>query len=433
MIGDGSFSKVKLAYHILTNQPYAIKIIPKKLYENPEVLLLLQERLQAMLQLEHPGICKLYEYLEDEESFYLVFEFCQGGELFDFIIKRSRVEEPLAKRFFKQICLSVAYLHSKNIVHRDLKPENILLTDTNTAKIIDFGLSNVHADQPITDRCGSSCYIAPEALTTTSYYGQGVDVWALGVILYTLVDGSLPWNYKDADQMFLQITTGDFPMPQAISIQCQDLIHGILTPDPALRLNLDAILMHPWLFGIGNVFSNPKPQAGLQGSSHLNLAIGRFSASDVHTVEQAPPPPTPLEASFTLESLMAEMPEQMQISRSRSTKPVQPRSISLNTFSTDVTNDGTPTTIMSQTITRRDPLQVTSELDASLLSHGITFEKVSPLIYQLHGENDMLVSAEICRLSGFRNVFIITFKQVQGDNFGFSQFVSPLLQGFRSL
>lgn len=450
IIGDGSFSTVKLGYHIFTNEPVAVKIINKSTIPDMDAF---NESIVIMRMLDHPGIVKLLDLLEDESAYYLVLEYCGGGELFDFIISRTRVEEPLAKRFFKQIVLAVGYCHSMNVVHRDLKPENLLLTDNNTVKLIDFGLSNVHADQPLTDRCGSACYIAPEALTTNSYYGVPADIWALGVILYALVDGSLPWNYQDSQIMFQQITTGDFPMPTALSIQCQDLLRGILNPNPAQRFKIDDILMHPWLFGVGNVFPLPKRTEPQASEVHLNLSLGGFSASDVHQgigLLQAQQPKLTLSTIFEDNNMQNPRPQLAQILnptpnptdfRNRQVKtarrnPVQPRSISLNDAQlTDPTDDGTTThhgPIMSQTISHRDPNQVAQNFENTLISQSVNYRKLSTLIFQLNQGPDLQVTAEVCRLSGFRNVYVISFRRIKGDSWQYTQYVSGILNAFKN-
>ena len=324
IIGSGTFSTVKLGYDMTTNQAVAVKIILKSSIADQSQLDSILKTIEILKMLDHPGIAKFIDFLEDETSYYIITEYCNGGELFDFIISRNRIEEPLAKRIFKQIVLTIAYMHQKGIVHRDLKPENILLTETRSIKIIDFGLSSDHADQPLHDRCGSSCYISPESLTQAEYYGIPADIWALGVILYTLVDGSLPWNYQDSNRMFQQITTGDFPMPKTISVQCQDLIKNILNPDPKLRFSTDQILMHAWLFGVGNVFPLPKEEDKMSGE-RLGLNIGGFSTGDVSSL-RLPLQPTmqkPIVAPTSSLATIYENPAASPISLGFSIPPLQ--------------------------------------------------------------------------------------------------------------
>jgi serine/threonine protein kinase len=442
VIGDGSFSTVKLGFHTFTNEPAAVKIISKHVLP-ADARDRIVENVPAIMRLDHPGIVKCLDFIEDEAAIYIVFEYCAGGELFDFIASRTRVEEPLAKRLFKQIILAVGYLHSQNVVHRDLKPENLLLTQHTSIKLIDFGLASFNADQPLRDRCGSTCYIAPEALTTTEYMGQPADVWALGVILYALVDGSLPWDYSDADRMYGQITTGDFPMPSTISGHCQDLLRGILNPDPSQRVTIDAILNHPWLFGVGNVFPMAKPQRTGVQLAESHRAFGRSSVSNL--IAPLPvnprPPPTSLETIFEEETMQGVLahPEQVRQNpavQTARTKPVQPRSVSFDRCAiVDANSDGAMSIhhgpIMSQTISHRDPHVVAAHLESTLVALGITFRKMSPLLYQLSA-SELQITAEVCRLAGFRDVYIISFKRLKGESWNYSQFVVSILRVFKA-
>ena len=388
-------------------------------------------------------------------------EYCGGGELFDFIISRKRVEEPLAKRLFKQIVLAVGYIHSQNVVHRDLKPENMLLTETCSVKLIDFGLCNSNADKPLHNRCGSSCYIAPEALTKQEYMGIPADIWALGVILYSLVDGTLPWNYQDPKEMYQQITTGSFPIPNGISTQCIDLLKGILNPDVGKRLTIEEILMHPWLFAVGNVFPLPKTISPQLTEPRLNISVGGFSASNIRSDfnfnlpnpspslgticenEQSTSPlnimnintmnnPNPPHVRNEMLSRRGKNQEVCTIRKN----PIHPRSISLDaaTMTEKSENDNQASThhgsIMSQTISSRDPTIIAKYFEDTLQQYGIKYIKINPLLFQLTGSN-LQLTAEVCRLYGFRNVYIISFKRLQGDSWGYTQFVSKFLNVFK--
>ena len=446
LIGNGAFSVVKLGFDMFTNQPVAVKIISKSVISDQLPVEHIMKVNEILKMLDHPGIAKFIDFLEDENNYYVITEYCEGGELFDFIISRKRVEEPLAKKLFKQIVLTVDYMHKKGIIHRDLKPENILLTETKSIKIIDFGLANDHANEPLHDRCGSPCYIAPESLTQTEYYGIPADVWSLGVILYTLVDGSLPWNYQDANRMYQQITTGDFPMPTTISVQCQDLLKNILNPDPNKRFSTEQILMHPWLFGVGNVFPLPRVDDQMR-NERLGLTAGGFSTGDVASqrlslqaaaIQKTIVPPTnslatiyenPLDGPITLGF---DLPP-LQVTRP--TKKVTPRSVSLNSaaMSTPV-DDGTAVhrgIIMSQTISHRDPLAVATNFENILIGNGIQHKRVDDLIFNI-STPDVELTAEVCRLYGFRNVYVISFNRVQGDGWNYAQFVQSLLSQIKT-
>ena len=441
-IGEGSFSTVKLGYQIFTKDPVAIKIINKCTIQSEADLQWLMQEVEVMKLLDHPGIVKLYDFLEDENAFYMVIEYCGGGELFDFIISRNRVEEPLAKKFFKQISLSIGYLHSKNIVHRDLKPENLLLTENNTVKLIDFGLCSTHADQPMTNRCGSAVYISPEALTRPAYMGQPADVWALGVILYALVDGSLPWNYENPEKMYEQITTGAFAPPKELSEECYDLIRQIFNPDPETRITIDGILNHPWLVGVGNVFPEPKIKVHHAEEPRLSLSMGGFSSENLNTMNilERSPPPQPLETIYE-EGVPPPLPTVHRPAKEAPVrrKNVQPRSISLNVgaFANDESepDDGANThrgAILSQTISHRDPNAVALKLENALISIGVSYRKIAPLEFTLL-TNDLQVTAEVCRLYGFRNIYVVSFKRVHGESWAYTQFVTAVLNAFKEL
>ncbi|EAY02860.1 CAMK family protein kinase [Trichomonas vaginalis G3] len=383
-----------------------------------------------MKRLDYPGIVKFIDYLEDEGSYYLVMEYISGGELFDYIISHTRVEESLAKRIFKQIAYSVGYIHSKNIVHRDLKPENLLMTDSTTVKIIDFGLCSIEADKPLTNKCGSPIYISPEALTGEPYMGPPADVWALGVILYAIVDGSVPWNYKDPEEMQKQISTGSFLPIDNISDECRELIVAILNPDPSKRIDITGILAHPWLFGIRNVFPHSKP-CFVQRSENLSLSVGGFSSSNFNENQQ------PLGSLYTesVPSPKNDPSQKVTLQNSPEKQKIQPRSISLNVenMNDDEIRQGaqkSSNVLLSQTISHRDPMFVAKKLENAIISANIAFEKENPLLYTLT-DNDLQAQAEICRLQGFRNIFIISFKKIKGDDFKYTNFVSPLLDAFK--
>ena len=439
-IGEGSFSTVKLGYQIFTQDPVAVKIVNKCMIKSDADMQWLMREVEVMRNLNHPGIVKLYDFIEDESAYYMVIEYCGGGELFDFIIARNCVEEPLAKKLFKQICLSVGYLHENNIVHRDLKPENLLLTETNNVKLIDFGLCSTEADKPMTNRCGSAVYISPEALTQQQYMGQPADVWAMGVILYALVDGSLPWNYDDPQKMYEQITTGDFAPPKELTEECYDLIKQIFNPDPDQRITIPQILVHPWLSSIGNVFPEPKAKAKVQ-EPRLSLSMGGFSSQNLTQMNSLAmsPPPQPLETIYE-----DDVPQQPTITPrvSKETpvrqKPIQPRSISLNVgaMADDSDNDdGTNThrgAILSQTISHRDPNAVALKLENALISIGVSYRKTSALEFTLY-TNDLQVTAEVCRLYGFRNIYVVSFKRVHGESWAYTQFVTAVLNAFKEM
>nr|XP_054367535.1 MAP/microtubule affinity-regulating kinase 4 [Mirounga angustirostris] len=193
-IGKGNFAKVKLARHILTGREVAIKIIDKTQL-NPSSLQKLFREVRIMKGLNHPNIVKLFEVIETEKTLYLVMEYASAGEVFDYLVSHGRMKEKEARAKFRQIVSAVHYCHQKNIVHRDLKAENLLLDAEANIKIADFGFSNEFTlGSKLDTFCGSPPYAAPELFQGKKYDGPEVDIWSLGVILYTLVSGSLPFD-----------------------------------------------------------------------------------------------------------------------------------------------------------------------------------------------------------------------------------------------
>ena len=130
-------------------------------------------------------------------------EYVSGGELFDYIVKKQKLKEEDACKFFQQILSSIEYLHELGIVHRDLKPENLLLDYQNNLKLVDFGLSNTYKQgETLKTACGSPCYAAPEMIEGKLYLGSRVDIWSSGVILFAMVAGYLPFEDKDTGKLY---------------------------------------------------------------------------------------------------------------------------------------------------------------------------------------------------------------------------------------
>jgi 5'-AMP-activated protein kinase catalytic alpha subunit len=174
-------------------------------------------------------------------------EYASGGELFDYIVENTRLEEDEACKYYQQIISGVQYIHRLNIVHRDLKPENLLLDQNKNIKIVDFGLSNTFSqNELLKTACGSPCYAAPEMIAGKKYEGSKVDVWSSGVIMYALICGFLPFEDPDTSKLYKKILIGEFHMPDFISKEAQSLISKILVTDPAKRVKVKDVKRHPW-------------------------------------------------------------------------------------------------------------------------------------------------------------------------------------------
>ncbi|XP_065184162.1 serine/threonine-protein kinase MARK2-like [Sycon ciliatum] len=288
-LGEGAFAKVKEGRHILTGEKVAVKVIDKKkAREDSYVAKNMRREAKLMMMVLHPNILKLLEVVETENSYYLVTEMAEGGDLMDRICKKSYLPEDEVRIFIRQIVSAVDYLHRANIVHRDLKIENLLLDANLNIKIIDFGLSNTleptrsmatltNAEKHCRTQCGSPAYAAPELLGHSSY-GPSVDVWSIGVNMYAMLTGSLPYTVEPFNITELHakmISNRMNPLPDHIkpSAECRDLLLKLLNPNPEERISLSDVFHHPWLNRDGDAGFVPTPHPNFPTESELDDRI----------------------------------------------------------------------------------------------------------------------------------------------------------------
>ncbi|XP_037697476.1 serine/threonine-protein kinase SIK3 isoform X8 [Choloepus didactylus] len=246
-IGKGNFAVVKRATHLVTKAKVAIKIIDKTQLDEENLKKIFRE-VQIMKMLCHPHIIRLYQVMETERMIYLVTEYASGGEIFDHLVAHGRMAEKEARRKFKQIVAAVYFCHCQNIVHRDLKAENLLLDANLNIKIADFGFSNLFTPgQLLKTWCGSPPYAAPELFEGKEYDGPKVDIWSLGVVLYVLVCGALPFDGSTLQNLRARVLSGKFRIPFFMSTECEHLIRHMLVLDPNKRLSMEQICKHKWM------------------------------------------------------------------------------------------------------------------------------------------------------------------------------------------
>ncbi|KAF9420798.1 hypothetical protein BGZ94_009033 [Podila epigama] len=238
----GTYGKVKLATHALTGQQVAIKIVAKA------HAAIITREIYHWRCLNHTNIAHLHEVLTTESKIYLVTEYCPNGELLEALIRDGRCKPSLAKKWFRQICLAIQYCHSRKIVHRDLKLENILLDSQNNIKLIDFGFTRECESKKLLESyCGSAAYTAPEIILGKKYSGPEADIWSLGVILYTLLAGYLPFDDDNEKVVQDKIVDLDYEITDELFCDdAKDLIQSILKEDPKERLSIEQILNHAW-------------------------------------------------------------------------------------------------------------------------------------------------------------------------------------------
>ncbi|XP_050745260.1 uncharacterized protein LOC108031408 isoform X7 [Drosophila biarmipes] len=252
-LGQGTYGKVQLGINKETGQEVAIKTIKKCKIEAEADLVRIRREVQIMSSVHHPNIIHIYEVFENREKMVLVMEFAAGGELYDYLSERKVLTEEEARRIFRQVATAVYYCHKHKICHRDLKLENILLDEKGNAKIADFGLSNVFDDQRLLGTfCGSPLYASPEIVEGTPYQGPEVDCWSLGVLLYTLVYGSMPFDGSNFKRLVKQISQGDYYEPRKPS-RASTLIRDMLTVCPRKRASIEQICSHWWVNENDNV------------------------------------------------------------------------------------------------------------------------------------------------------------------------------------
>ena len=247
IIGIGTFGKVKLGIYIPTKEKVAIKIIEKSKLENKGDIIRLKREFEIIVKFNHPNLVKVKDILEDKNNYYIIMDYCEGGELFKYILKKGYLSEKESSFYFYQLINGLEYIHSLGIVHRDLKPENILLTKNHILKIIDFGLSNYFKKGNLLNTpCGSPCYASPEMIIRDNYDGTKIDIWCCGIILYIMLSGYFPFNFNDNDDMFNQIIDCDIEYPNYLSNIAVDLLKKIIVPNPKKRINIKEIKNHPF-------------------------------------------------------------------------------------------------------------------------------------------------------------------------------------------
>lgn len=246
-LGTGTFGKVKQAKHVLTGVTVAVKILNRSKVKALRMDNKIKREIQILQLFRHPHIIRMYEVIETATDVFMFLEYVSGGELFDLIVQRGKLDETDARRFFQQIISGVEYCHQHRVVHRDLKPENLLLDGNAQVKIADFGLSNIMEDGAfLQTSCGSPNYAAPEVISGQMYSGQEIDIWSCGVILYAFVVGKLPFDEDYIPTLFQKIRGGIYQVPSFVSGGCSNLIGRLLDVNPISRITVDEIKRHPW-------------------------------------------------------------------------------------------------------------------------------------------------------------------------------------------
>lgn len=283
-LGHGAYSTVCKAFSKTNRRNFAMKIFPKSNLREQGGSERFQREINSMACLRHDNLVALYDFFWDENNFYMVIDYCPGGELFDYIVKHDHLDEPVAALVFKQIVSAIHYCHSKGVAHRDLKPENVLIDRFPHIKVSDFGLCGfINSNEMMKTFCGSPAYCAPECLSKIQYDGRMSDVWSLGTILYAMVTGDNPWNCSNTSKMIQQILAGNYTVPDFLSEDCKDLISNMLIVNPSERISVQKILEHPWLLLANEAKIKMPPKARDIDNRNSQLPpLSNMSMGDMH-------------------------------------------------------------------------------------------------------------------------------------------------------
>ena len=270
-LGEGAFGAVHLGINKQTEENVAIKILEKSKINKYKGKVRLEREIEILKKLKHPNIVQFYCVIETSMKIFLIEEYIKGKELFQYIVLKKKLSEEEACFYFQQIISGIEYLQKLKIAHRDIKSENILIEQyTNNIKIIDFGLSNSFDDKQnglLNTACGSPCYAAPEMLDGKMYHGSTVDIWSVGVVLFSMICGYLPFHEESNKEMYKKIIAGKYNIPSHVSKLGRELIHSLLNTNPKKRIKIQQIKKHSWI----KFYSN-----GLNSDGKSIFNIGLF-------------------------------------------------------------------------------------------------------------------------------------------------------------
>lgn len=248
-IGNGAFANVFTAIHLKTGIHVAVKMIPKKINnDDGSYMEKLRTEIQVMRLINHPFIASLYEVYETDDYVYIVMDYARNGTLLNAINIYGAFTEEEDAIIFAQLVIAIKYLHTKcKVMHRDIKAENILFDENRNIKLIDFGLSHPNADCAILKtQCGSPPYASPELILGWQY-SFASDIWSLGVLLFILVTGTMPFYDENMSNLANKILFAEATYPENLSPNLVDILQRMLTKNPQNRITIDQLIMHPWV------------------------------------------------------------------------------------------------------------------------------------------------------------------------------------------
>lgn len=332
-LGSGSFGTVLKVFDTRTSDVLAMKCISKSNIQRNKMGDQVKKEINTMKVLIHPNIVQIRDVLMDRTHLYITMDYIEGGEIYSKIAKMGKMPESLAMGYFRQILEGVKYCHSLNICHRDIKPENILIDKNDVVKIADFGFASLmeidnykkpstysvidtessDPDEFIIDGaivhdtvspdkgfgmlkskvmkrmstiCGTSVYMAPEIMKRGGYFGDKADIWSCGIVLYYLLESSLPFDENDLENKTKDTYESSCIIPSHFSPSLKDLLSKVLSYDPVQRISARKALKHDWFTGqdilVPCIQSVPeKPQSIKRNLTTINEVPSVFNGDKI--------------------------------------------------------------------------------------------------------------------------------------------------------
>lgn len=257
-LGEGTYSKVRTAEKVADRKMCAVKIIDRQKARKDYLVKFLPRELEIIKRLKHKNVIQTFMCIETKEFIFQIMQYAEKGDVLQMIHNHGYIAEEIAKNIFNDVINGLKYLHDLNIAHRDLKCENILIFKNNTAALTDFGFACLFdtgsSNMMCKTFCGSAAYASPELLRGIPYDPRRNDIWGTGVILYTMLCGTMPYNDANVTRLVQQQLSRDIKFPpkvtSKISDTCKSLIFDILDPSITKRPNVNAVLSSPWLKGV---------------------------------------------------------------------------------------------------------------------------------------------------------------------------------------
>ena len=324
-IGEGTYGNVKYAQHSETGTAYALKVLNKDYLVQRGMVEQVKTEIAILKQIKHPFIVNMHEIMSSRDKIFLVMELVTGGDLFDKIAVQGPLKEGEGRNLFGQILTAIAHCHDRGVCHRDIKPENVLMTSDGIAKLSDFGLGAMREEgqdlDAMTTVCGTPNYAAPEVINKAPYSGYAADIWSLGVVLYVILAGCLPFDEENMVQLFEKVTAGEYTMPMWLSDEAQAILRSMLQVDPSKRPTAKQLMEHAWMRGSVDRTSD--------------LAFGRFPSAGVPRETMLAENSVMAQASTSLQDLRMFASHRSDISASSSDRDTEAGGVSFKCVPTD--------------------------------------------------------------------------------------------------